>query len=135
MEALDSGDHDIVKRILWELDALYETVRQHSSQMAKVARTCICFDIRRWSEGREGTVRTGHHRDQASGNGFDSASWPMLQVLGTAWDCGSWPLLPLHDGQRWDWAKLGGRELLQADRMSLDRFWPRRRRWSATAWG
>ncbi len=42
MDALFRGP-DIVKRILWELDALYETVRQHSSQMLVARSTAdIC---------------------------------------------------------------------------------------------
>ena len=50
---------DIVKRILWELDALYETVRQHSSQML-VARNAA--DIRRAkAEGKFAVIVGTNH--------------------------------------------------------------------------
>ncbi len=58
LDALFRGP-DIVKRILWELDALYETVRQHSSHML-VARSTA--DIRRAkAEGKFAVIIGTNH--------------------------------------------------------------------------
>ena len=50
---------DIVKRILWELDALYETVRQHSSQML-IARSTADI-LRAKAEGKFAVIIGTNH--------------------------------------------------------------------------